>query len=93
MKKISLDLIVVVFAALLLIAGVTLSYMAFYKIKPTEISDSKERQEFLDQELKQQGKVSYYVLPKIQTNIEHHSSRLIQAEMTVALEPGSGIKC
>ncbi len=91
MKKISVDLIVIILASLLLIAGVVMSYMAFYKIQPVVISDASERKAFLEKELRAQGKVSFFVLPKIQTNIEHHTSRLIQAEMTVALEPDLGV--
>lgn len=90
MKKISLDLIIAIVASLLLIAGIAMSYIAFYKIQPTLISDAGERKAFLEKELRKQGKVSFYVLPKIQTNIENNTSRLIQAEMTVALEPDYG---
>ena len=87
MKKISLDLIVVVLAGLLLIGGLTLSYLATFKIEPVTVSDSAEKQAFLAKEIHNQNSVTFYTLPKVQTNIEHHNSRLIQAEMTVVLEP------
>lgn len=90
MKKISLDLIIVAVASLMLIASIIVSYMAFNKIQPTIISDSKERSTYLANELLLQGNISFYVMPKIQTNIENSTSRLTQAEMTVALEPESG---
>jgi flagellar basal body-associated protein FliL len=87
MKKISLDLIVVAVAGLLLVAGLTLSYMAFFKIQPIFISDSAEKKNFIEGEINAQNAVNFYTLPKVQTNIEQQNSRLIQAEMTVVLEP------
>lgn len=91
MKKISLDLIVVAISGLLIIAGLTLSYMAFFKIHPDIISDSSEKNVFIAGEINSQNTVNFYSLPKVQTNIEHNTSRLIQAEMTVALEPEKGV--
>lgn len=91
MKKISVDLIIIILSSLLLLGGVGLSYFAFYKIQPAYISDSQEKKQFLEGEAKDQSSITFYTLPKIQTNIEHHTSRLIQAEMTVAIEPEKGV--
>ncbi len=91
MKKISLDLIIVVLAGLLIIAGLALSYFAFFKVQPLFISDTAEKNAFINQEINAQNSIHFYILPKVQTNIEHHTSRLIQAEMTVALEPEKDI--
>lgn len=91
MKKISPELIVIVVSMLLLIAGVTLSYFAFFKIQPIHVNDLAEKQKFEQEEKAKNSTVTFYTMPKIQTNIENNSSRLLQAEMTLALEPEQGI--
>lgn len=87
MKKISTDLIVVILSALLLIGGVAMSYLAFFKIQPTYVSDQKEKKIFEENEKRDNSIVNFYTMPKIQTNIQHHTNRLLQAEMTIAIEP------
>jgi len=91
MKKFPLDLAVIALCSLLLIGGGVMSYLAFNKIELAITNDEVEKSKFLTQETNKQ-KVSFFSLPKIQTNVASNTGRLVQAELTVVLEPQEDIR-
>lgn len=79
-------MIIIAVLILLMIAGVMLSYNATYKIERPDLDDAKEKEKFLKLEAEKQ-KIIFYSLPKIQTNITSPYQRVMQVELTIALEP------
>ena len=91
MKKINKDLILLVIMTLVVFSGITFSYLAFNAIEPQEVNDKVEKKKFLAQQLAKNN-IGFYNLPKIQTNVVSLNNRIMHIEMTISIEPSSGIK-
>jgi flagellar basal body-associated protein FliL len=86
--KISKDLIILGVLGLGIAGSVYLAFHATHDIQRPVAQDTLEKEKYL-KKLTERSKITFYNIPKLQTNVESRNNRLVHAELTISLEPGT----